>query len=137
MARSRRSGRVRLFDIHEAKLILFRLPIADLEEHRKTQTPQRTTPFHPVGSVEHFNLRLVWPSLDRGHQLAHIFLGKKRADGLFLCLRERPKSIAQRNSWLDILETLPRKMLPSSRQRLAHDQLDAFRLITMLWLSAL
>ena len=95
--------RDRLFDVDEAQ---FPLLAADRHEHGIAQEAERTTALHPIGRIDHLDLRVVGPRLERGDEPVAGVGGEDRVDRLALVVGQRPERLAEWNRGLRVLDPL-------------------------------
>jgi hypothetical protein len=58
--RRRRSG---FFDVDQAKLRLFGLAVADIQQDGKAQPTERAAALHPIRGIEYLDLGIIRPGL--------------------------------------------------------------------------
>jgi hypothetical protein len=61
-----------LFDVDKAEIDLGFLSLANADEHRVSETPKRAATFHPISSIQHFNLVTAAAAFERCNEFSNI-----------------------------------------------------------------
>jgi hypothetical protein len=61
-----------LFDVDKAEIVLGFLSLANADEPRVSETPKRAATFHPISSIQHFNLVTAATAFERCDEFSNV-----------------------------------------------------------------